>query len=175
MVRIAAVSLVLCTAGVLAAQDRQTNAAAKAMLANVVALSGQNCPVALTASRDVDGGLVETRPHQPVQGQKLDLSFVPLASRGVVQAQLTVHGMSGLQMIPAGRRSQRDATEDFTVAPNAADGHLYRSVILTKELTGIDFVEVNALTFADGTRWHHSANSACRVVPNGFKLVASSR
>ncbi len=142
-------------------------------------VSGQNCPVALNASRDPDIGMVQTAPDRShVQGarqQGLRLYLEPSDLHGIAEADFTVHGMIGAQMIPAGTRSRRHATEDFHVSLTSGEDHRFASTVYMKRLTGIDYIELSAIRFADGTEWHRSANSACRVTPNGFKLVASSR
>ncbi len=161
------------TAQIFAPAGTSAESKAKAALAQAVVM-GQNCPVALDASRDPDGGLVQTSPANRHREQGLRLYFTPTDPHGIAQADFTVHGMVGAQVIPAGEHSQRHATEDFHVSPSSGENHRFTSTVYMKRLTGIDYVELSAITFADGTQWHSSAASTCRVTPNGFKLVASS-
>ena len=92
-----------------------------------------------------------------------------------MQADITLHGISGSHLVPAGERSSADATENFSVSPSSGPNHLFNTVVYLQKLTGVDWVELNEITFADGTKWHASATSTCRVAPNGFQLVASGK
>ena len=137
--------------------------------------AGQNCPVGLRASRLPDGGMAEVSPASKPHGQALHLTFAPFQAHSVVQADITLHGISGSHIVPAGERSSADATENFSVSPSSGPNHLFNTVVYLQKLTGVDWVELNEITFADGTKWHASATSTCRVAPNGFQLVASGK
>ena len=131
--------------------------------------AGQNCPVALTA-RHSSQGAVRQVGQSPTQSQLgYTLTFTPTSARSITQARLTLHGLSGAHVIPAGSSSS-NATEDLTVAPTAAD-HRFESVVYAQKLTGVQWIELNDITFADGTHWQKSATSQCIVTPNGFMLV----
>lgn len=136
---------------------------------------GRNCPVELAARRAPEGGLMQTRPEDGRPHLRLHLSFKAANPQGIAQADLVVHGMAGTQVMPAGGGSARHAQETFHISPSAGADHRFTSTVYLQRLTGVDYVELTEITFADGTQWHSSAASACRVAPNGFKLVASSK
>ena len=152
-----------------------SGAAAASQSVNMVVLGSGDCPIGVNATRNPGGGLVQTKPSAPVRGQALQLSFTPIQHEGIVQVELDVHGMTGAHVIPAGQHSVAEATEAFTVSPAAGEDHHFTSVIYMRKLTGIDFVEIHDVTYGNGTHWHSSPTSTCRVAPNGFRLVASGR
>ena len=136
--------------------------------------ANQSCPVDLTAQHAAAGGLVATNRNARRPGQSYRLTFSPGDARGISQAKVTLHGLSGAQVLPAAaEKPRRDATESFNLSPSSDRRHLFHSMIYTDKLTGVLWVELNELTYADGTQWHESATATCRVAPNGFMLVAS--
>ncbi len=135
----------------------------------------RNCPVSLTANHLPNTGVAEISKGPHPKGQPLYLAFRPGSNQGITAADLVLHGMAGSRLLHAGATSGADVTESFTVTPSAALDHLYNSVVYARKLTGVSYVELRSLTFADGTVWHASAASTCRVAPNGFQLFASGR
>jgi hypothetical protein len=140
---------------------------------NVVIITSptsQNCPVGLAARHSSQGAVRQIGQH-PIHSQiGYTVTFTPANLRSITQAQLTFHGISGAHIIPAGSDNSGNATEDLTVAPTAAD-HRFESVVYAQKLTGVQWIELDDLTFADGTHWHKSPTSACIAAPNGFMLV----
>ncbi len=133
----------------------------------------QNCPVGLSARHSSDGGMVSVSPGSGPHQQGYDITFSPRKSLQVAQARISLHGISGSHVIPAGKKEVGDATESFTVSPTSSANHRFQSVVYTAKLTGVEWVELNDLTYTDGTQWHESADAICRVAPNGYMLVAS--
>lgn len=131
-----------------------------------------NCPVQLSARHSRGTGMVEVSPRSEPHRQGYSIDFKPLGWRSVEEAKVTLHGMSGAQVVPVKGHAKSDATETVTVSPSTQPNHLFQSVVYLHKLTGVQWIEINELTFADGTTWHESADSICRVVPNGFMLVA---
>ena len=131
------------------------------------------CPVGFSARHANGGSLLAVSPATKPHGQPYEVAFAPGKSRAVVQARVTLHGMSGSHVIPAGTDVIENTTETFSIAPAGGVDHLFTSVVYARKLTAIRYIELRELTFADGTEWHASATSTCRVAPNGFLLVAT--
>lgn len=148
-----------------------------------VAISGAasaGCPVAFTARRYPGGGLVQARSGDPGRslGYSIHLGADPLKPRPITQARITLHGLSGAQVLLAGSDPHHvaapgAASEEFSISPAAERGHNFQSTVYTRTLTGVQSVELNELTFADGTHWREAADTPCRISPNGFLLVAA--
>lgn len=138
--------------------------------------TSQGCPVGLEARHADTGDLVTVGPSERHRGQAYLVSFLPQKDHSISQARITLHGLSGQAIIPAaGVRADPDAKESFSVLPTAAANHFFHSTVYTGKLTGVQWVEVNEMTYADGSKWHESGESTCRVAPNGLLLVAGAR
>lgn len=148
--------------------------------ANVMTEQNGNCPVNLEATRSSANGLLQVKPGEPRRhGQELYLSLRPAKVNAIVQATVTVYGTSGPHVSragndarPVGSATSAEMSEDFTISPRVEEKTRFTSVVYPVKITNVTFVELKALTYADGTEWHRSASSTCRVAPNGFKLVA---
>ncbi len=159
----------------LASAQTATTPATPPKTSDIVVLqaSGQGCPVGFAARRAPDGGLVTVSPRTKLQGQQYSLTFSPDSAHAITQARITLHGLAGGRVIPAKDISLGDASESFNLSPSfSGSRHLFQSTIYTKKLTGVQWVELNELTYADGSTWHESDTATCRVAPNGFMLVA---
>ncbi len=157
-----------------------TPAAQSASVTLLGASSGAGCPVVFSASRLPNGGMMQAGPASQTRRQALRLAFSPSASRSIVQANITLRGIAGHHVVFADEANATNSTETFSLAlspNNRLQNNPLRldSVVYPRKLTGVLFVELNSLTYADGTQWHASAEAPCRVAPNGFQLVAASR
>ena len=143
----------------------------------------QDCPVGLSARHANQGAVVNVSPRSSPQEQGYHVTFAPLQDHGIAQAKITLHGMSGAQLLPVGSHGDaglkpdtpKDITESFTVAPAAGAKHLFHSTVYTEKLTAVQWIELNEVKYTDGTTWHESVGSVCRVAPNGFMLVADGK
>lgn len=141
------------------------------------------CPVDFSVRHANQGETIQVSPGRSKPQQAYRLRFQPLAGHGIVQAKVTLHGLSGAQIIPVGKPGSADdashpapdATETLNTSPSAAGHHLFQSTIYTEKLTGVQWVELNQLTWTDGAVWQEAAPGACRVVPDGFMLVDGSK
>ena len=135
----------------------------------------QNCPVSLRADRVPGGVLARAADAKHSDGKPLHISFKPIDDHGVTQADLVLHGTSGTHIAPAGSHADSTSTEAFSVSPSRANYHLFDSVIYFRKLTAVSYLELKSITFADGTVWHASATSTCRVAPDGYMLVTAMK
>lgn len=175
MLRVAARCVVL-----LAVSSVSGAAAGQMKTSEVVVLqapAGEGCPVGFSARHADQGATVKVSPQEKRPRQGYELHFVPDGQHGIAQARVTLHGLSGAQVIPAGQtaKASPDASETFNLSPTSGGNHLFRSTVYTEKLTGVLWVELNELTYADGTTWHEAESDSCRVTPNGFLLVNSGK
>jgi hypothetical protein len=134
----------------------------------------QNCPVGIEASHSSRGAMEQIdnggRPHQ----LSYNIALSSLNLQRISQASITLRGLSGPQLMLASAHAIGDATETFTITPGDSPKASFHSVVYTGKLTGVRWVEVNEVTYADGKQWHQTGGSVCRVAPNGFLPVASN-
>lgn len=154
-------------------QDKSAQAATAVV---VEAPNSAGCPVAFQARHASDGGLVQVSPGQKKRNEWYQLTLSSLHGAGIAQARVTLHGIAGAHVIPAGGSSNLpDATESFNLSPaNNAKPHLLRSTVYAERLTGVQWIELNELTYSDGTQWKESDTAVCRITPNGFMLVGDA-
>lgn len=155
-------------------QSAETQSPETGNMALLASPSSNGCPVGFEAKHTPGGEVVRVSPSEKPHGTGYSLTFAPNGSRGIVLAKVTLHGLAGHQVVPAGNQSGTDATEDFTVKPSAETKHRFGTVVYAEKLTGVRWVELNELTYADGTAWHASQTSTCRVAPNGYMLVSAT-
>ena len=134
--------------------------------------TGQNCPVSLSARHAEDGGLVDVKRSPASPKPSYALTFSPDPDHRIRKLTATFPGISGLQFQPADQGKAADVTETLTLSPWVGQDHNFHSVVYTDNLTGVQWIERDQITYADGTTWHSSATATCRVAPNGFLLVA---
>ena len=142
----------------------------------------EGCPVGFAAQHANQGALISVRPGTTPPRQSYNLSFTPRGNHPITQARVTLHGLSGGQFLPAGETASQtasqaasqtrgDATEDFTLAPRATSNDRFYSTVFVHKLTGVQWIELNEVTYADGTRWRESSTALCHITPNGMLRV----
>jgi hypothetical protein len=133
-----------------------------------------NCPVSLTARHSPQGATVQIQSGKAHAQPGYAITFAPTNNRSITQVRLTLHGLDGAQVMPVGA-STGNATEDLTVAPAATSNRRFESIVYAQKLTGVQLIELDEVTWADGTHWQKSANSTCLVAPSGLLLVGAER
>ena len=136
------------------------------------------CPVGFSARHANGGAVLNVSPASTPRGPAYDLRFVPRNGGAIVGAKVTLHGLSGHHVVPAGGRSgvgAAETSESFNLTLRSDGTHLFTSVVYLSKLTGVTSVELNQITYADGTKWHEVTGSPCAVAPDGYMLVAGAR
>jgi hypothetical protein len=136
------------------------------------------CPVALQADhgrffmeRNIkdDGGAWTT--------QRIHLTMTNLLAQEIVGAQITVHGLSDKwKVVPLADGSQApDLSKTIEVALVVkGNGHASHDLALSR-FSAVTAIDVNSVTYADGSNWAASAPGACSVAPDPFMLVSATR
>ena len=133
------------------------------------------CPVGFSARHANGGVLLNVSPAEKTPGLAYDIHLVPRDGRGITGAMVTLHGLAGHHVIPAGEQDTKaagESRESFRLALHSDGRSLFSSVVRLSRLTGVTSVELNEISYADGTRWREAAASPCAVVPDGYMLVA---
>jgi hypothetical protein len=133
------------------------------------------CPVGLRAQHGTDGGLVAIRNagrHQT--GQSLRVTVTNTHPVKIVGVQLTVHGVTDKPQLK------------LAGAPEGADANIARTVDLQLDVaarkdasaglslprfTAVLYLDLDAVTYADGSSWHARTPGSCRVQPDLFMLT----
>ncbi len=140
--------------------------------------SPAHCPVGLQADhgrffveRNVkdDGG--------PWTTQRIHLTVTNLLAQQIVGAQITVHGLSDKwRVVPlAGASQTPDLSKTIDVALVVeGNGHASHDLAL-RRFSAVTAIDVDSVTYADGSGWKASAPGACSVAPAPFMLLSAAR
>jgi len=148
-----------------------------------------NCPVGLqvkhgpglATSRSADGPSINGKPlrNGQVEGQDqnqgIHLTLINLVPQSIVSAQIVVHGFSNKWRYVPLSGADPDLARTVDVALDVqGNGQASRNLSLS-HFTAITAVDVNAITYADGSNWHTSSPGACSASPDLFMLVNAER
>ena len=139
--------------------------------------ASQDCPVGFSADRKahLQSRSTGSSATQPSLG--FEVNFTNSAKRVLVKADILVHGTktTGREgLIPAGPASvSRNSTESIQVS-GTPDAPLLHSLVLTKKMTAVSWLELTHLEYADGGVWQASAESRCIAAPNLYLPVTAS-
>jgi hypothetical protein len=134
------------------------------------------CPVALRAqqsaaafSRQVDGA-----PRRDV-AQLLHLTVSGLAPRKVATANVTVHGFANKPRMVETMTTQvnPDAAKSFDVRFAVEPGSEPSSELWVPGLSAVSSIDVNSVTYSDGSTWKLAAGGSCNYPVDGVMLIGS--
>jgi hypothetical protein len=107
--------------------------------------------------------------------QRIHLTMTNPSLREVVKVELTVHGYSDKwRAIPLASSAPDLARRLTVVLDIKGNGHASSDLSLSS-FTAVTSVDVDRLTYADGSVWHATARGACSVAPNPLMLVSADR
>jgi hypothetical protein len=137
-----------------------------------------SCPVSLharqsgvAARREVGGS--EHRPDGV--SQSLHLIVDNPESRRVVAANVTVHGFADNSRLVEvlSNQDSSDAARTFDLRFSANSATEATADLRVPGFTGVSTIDLNTVTFADGSVWKFAAGSSCRTWIDGLVLVGS--
>jgi hypothetical protein len=133
------------------------------------------CPVSLRAQHGADGNIRKVDKNRPDGiAQLLHLIITSNDSRQIVEARLRVRGTSGkgrvdrAESAPGGMDAARNVIARFRPG---ADNEIVADAWVPG-LTAVLQVEVNAVTFADGSTQAFGTAEGCRFTPEHLMLIA---
>jgi hypothetical protein len=139
--------------------------------------AGGDCPIGISARRGLSAGAVATDKGKPedrgVPFQQLQILMKNLKAVGVTGAEITAHGtaVGSGQLVPAVNPDGSTASKTVEVRIDVGPGTEKSTDLTLRGFTSVLNLELNSVTFADGTSWHGSAAHACRIDLSKFMLV----
>ena len=181
------VALLLFAASTLLGQD-------KPVVANVATVTGV-CPIGFAGDQTASSSakLLAKNPEQngavgldsPVASTRpldrpphLELSFDgSKASAKLLKVQVTVHGFpKGPHLMLVNGSSDNSVSESFELMSYAkVAATSFRSEVYTQTVGIAQWADITQINYADGSIWHPSSGSTCRVNFTGIKLVNTAR
>jgi hypothetical protein len=142
--------------------------------------AGTNCPIGVEASLVSLPSVSNAGPSINGQGQlprqkvtkdylQLHLDVSNPSSRDIVGAQFTVHGFSRkLRVIdPSDPSNAPDLWRTVDVALDVqGNGHASSELSLTHFTAIITSIDLDSVTYAEGTQWQAPSPGACSTIPN---------
>lgn len=145
---------------------------------DIVSLSDAHmagCPVALRAQHGADGNIRKVDKNRPEGiAQLLHLIITSNDSRQIVEARLRVRGTSGKGRVDraAAAPDGMDAARNLTVRFKPAANNEITADAWVPGLTAVLQVDVNAVTFADGSTQVFGVADRCRFTPEHLMLIS---
>jgi hypothetical protein len=101
--------------------------------------------------------------------------MINLRTHDIVSTQITVHGFSDKwKAIDLARSSQGpDLAKSLEVVLDVKGMGRASSDLSLSRFTAVTSVDLNSITYADGTTWHTSSPGACSITPDLIMLVAA--
>jgi hypothetical protein len=137
------------------------------------------CPVELQVERSSglfayeNAKVVPAEPVAPRTEQWFDLRMTNLLPHDIVAAEITAHGFSYKgRIIPVS-----DATPNIWKTVDVAldvkgNGSASRELSFD-HFSAIRTIDVDSVTYADGSTWHASSPGACSVAPSLFMRISA--
>lgn len=138
------------------------------------------CPVSMSARQGIWDHTIKVRqgeqqhPPQPF-GQRILLSLVDAHPARIVSATVAVHGTTGknhmLQTVDSasGANATTTVTASFT---KQGDGSVSADIYVPG-FTSVTSLELQQVSYADGSTWKIDSSNACRVAPDPMMLIAA--
>ena len=110
-----------------------------------------------------------------VQNQEIHLTFANPSSRDIVSFEITIHGLTEKwRYVPL---SDMPPTSDISRTVDISldvkgSGHASRDLSLNR-FTAVMSVDVNSITYSDGSEWRAPSSEACSVTPSLIMLIAT--
>lgn len=135
------------------------------------------CPVGLYAGHSDSLTQLRAEDVRPgVISQSLNLRMSNSTPHDIVSAQIAVHGLSPRSRItPASMGAGGDLTKHMQVDLSVDAGRQAARDVRVYGFTSVQRIDLDSLTYADGTTWTASDGHHCSVGPSGLMLVAASQ
>jgi len=135
-----------------------------------------SCPISLHA-RHAGGAEMWKVDGVPIQSpaQRLHLTISDSDSRRIVAANVTVRGFSGkARYMPAeSTQDSSDAAKTLDVRFPAGPDKETAANLTVPGLTAVSVIDLNSVTYSDGSSWKLVAGGSCRSWVDGLMLVSS--
>jgi hypothetical protein len=139
-----------------------------------------NCPVSMRAQQTWAGDLLSVRNGQPKgPAQGLHLILINRDSRQITGATVTVRGLTAKGRItraltdpaPPDQDDDSQAARTLAVIFTPGPNREVSAELRVPDLTAVFAIDLDSVTFADGSTWKLSPGKTCRAVPDPLMLI----
>jgi hypothetical protein len=137
-------------------------------------ITSGGCPVSLRALHGSSGNMLKVDKTRPAGiAQLLHLIVTNPDSQQIVSARVRVRGLSGKgRMTQTANLDAGDATRSMEARFSSGADKEASSDVWVPGMTAVLQVELNSVTFADGSTRKFEGVEACRIAPDPLMLVA---
>jgi hypothetical protein len=107
--------------------------------------------------------------------QRVDLRMINFLPHEIVNAEITVHGFSHKGRLMPVSTPTPDLAKTVDVALDVKGNSSASRELSLPHFSAIRTIDVNSVTYADGSTWHASSPGACSVAPSLIMAVNDSR
>jgi hypothetical protein len=141
------------------------------------------CPIGLQVDHgkffverrtDYGSGLNEGTPSATAM-QRIHLAMTNPSAREIVEMQITVHGYSDKDRALTLTSGGPDLTRKITLERDIEGKGQASSDLSLKGFTAVTSVDVDALSYADGSSWKATASGVCNVPSNSLMRISTLR
>lgn len=114
------------------------------------------------------------------------LTLTPRDGRKIVSATVTAHGYSPApgsmdlvaqdlvaQFSPPPKSHSREIAKTLAITFHAADDGAFTAELPLPGFSAVTMIDLNSVTYSDGTTWNAPARNQCRVAPDPVLLIAA--
>jgi hypothetical protein len=153
--------------------------AAQGMIVQAASPNG-GCPVSMQAQHRSNPSLMNARDaaHEPL-AQRIHLTVSSATySSGILSIKVTVRGTTAKAralLVSTFGANPSDAAMTFDLRANQANADQASAVasdLLLRGFTSVQTVDLESVTYADGSSWVASATRSCSIEPDNLMLVS---
>ena len=137
------------------------------------------CPVGLELERSSGLFAYENAKGVPADHvgpkteQWFDFKMTNFSPHQIVNAEITAHGLSYKWRVVPVSAATPDIWKTMDVALNVKGNSSASRELSFGHFSAISTIDVNSVTYADGSIWHASSPGACSVAPSLFMLISA--
>jgi hypothetical protein len=159
----------------LGAQDR--NGPTVQTFPEPVQIISQACPVGMQAQQRGSSQLVAVHNGQRVQttGQRITLTLRGASSPRIITGRVKVRGFTPKGHVlqsKAGGNLATDITRAMSVVFDEVSNGGVTGELVLPGFTSVASIELEEITYENGTVWKSERQSVCRVAPDMFMLIS---
>ena len=138
-----------------------------------------SCPIGMQARHGagIPVGMNAGRSPITPPAQRIHLTMTNLLAHEIVSAQFVVHGYSNKRraMNLANSSSNPDLVKTVEVVLDVKGKSEASSDLSLSRFSAVTSIDLNSITYADGSTWHTPSPEACSIAPDMLMLVASTQ
>lgn len=184
------VVFVAATAGISAQQvapnQQLAQAAPKANTASLYQIpQAHPCSVAdMRATQGSSSQMLRTQNGKSTPMMRPTLTLKPVDRRAIVSATVTAHGYGmtpgSIDLVaqavpPEHKATGREITKTIKIKFKPVEGGAFTAELPLPGFSAVTMIDLNSVTFGDGTVWKSNTRNECRVAPDPLLLIATDR